>query len=135
MRSEVSRPEIFCQWQQGEQAVSTNEDMSLYLVIFSLTLHGKSLSRHRDVALALYGEAVMRQVVILREFHQRVICWGKARLGNKNRLRNKQQDPSVLLRVDERCVVTLGSAGLVGNKLSYKTKKTHTLRDLCPLLI
>ena len=126
---------IFCQWQQGEQAVNTNKDMSLYLVIFSLTLHGKSLSRHRDVALALHGEAVMRQVVILREFHQRVICWGKARVVNENRPRNEQQDSFVLSGVDERCVVTLGSAGLVGNKLSYENKKTHTHRDLCPPLI
>lgn len=44
-----------------------------------LTLHGEGLSRHRDVVLALRGEAVMQQIVFLREFHQRVICGGDQR--------------------------------------------------------
>lgn len=42
----------------------------------SLTLHGEGLSGHRDVALALRWETIMLQVVVLREFHQRVVCWG-----------------------------------------------------------
>lgn len=61
---------------------------------FALTLHGESLSRHGDVILALCGEAVMWQVVVLWEFHQRVICWGerleKARTVEKNRLRSNK---------------------------------------------
>lgn len=42
----------------------------------SLTLHGERLSGHRNVALALCWETVMRQVVVLWEFHQSVICGG-----------------------------------------------------------
>lgn len=58
----------------------------------SLTLHGEGLSRHRDVVLALCGEAVMQQVVFLWEFHHRVICGG----GQRSRIRanyemNKQE--------------------------------------------
>lgn len=58
----------------------------------SLTLHGEGLSRHRDVVLALCGEAVMQQVVFLWEFHHRVIC-GR---GQRSRIRanhdtNKQE--------------------------------------------
>lgn len=42
--------------------------------VFALTLHGESFPRYGDVVLPLGGEAVMRQVVVLWEFHQRVIC-------------------------------------------------------------
>lgn len=65
----------------------------------ALTLHGESFSRHRDVVLPLCGEAVMRQVVVLREFHQRVICGGQRlekELLRKTDLRSKQQDTSAL---------------------------------------
>lgn len=60
----------------------------------SLTLHGEGLSRHWDVVLALCGKAVMRQVVFLWEFHQRVICGGgqRSRIRATYKMRNKAED-------------------------------------------
>lgn len=104
----------------------------LYFVTFALTLHGERLSRHRDVILALLGKAVMWQVVlvVLWEFHQRVICGGerleKARIVEKTD-REKQQDTSALSGVDERCEAPPGretQASLVANKILCK-RKTH----------
>ena len=104
----------------------------LYFVIFALTLHGESLSRHGDVILALFWEAVMWQVVlvVLWEFHQRVICGGerleKARIVEKTD-REKQLDTSALSGVDERCEATPGrktQASLVANKILCR-RKTH----------
>lgn len=117
-------------------ALYITEDMSLQFVIFALTLHAESFSRHRDVVLALRGEAVMWQVVVLWEFHQGVICRGqrleKARSVDKNRLRSRNRDTSVLSGADERCEATLG--GKDTSKFSdkqnimqkKKKKETHT---------
>lgn len=111
----------------------------------SLTLHGESLSRHGDVVLALCGEAVMREVVVLWKFHQRVICGGqrleKVRtVDKKTDKRSKQQDPSAVSGVDKRCDATLGrktQAGLVvNNTLCKKNERGLTsayLTRICPL--
>lgn len=61
----------------------------------SLTLHGEGLSRHRDVALAFCGEAVVQQVVFLRDLHQRVVCGG----GQRSRIRANYQ-----MHKQETCV-------------------------------
>lgn len=74
MRSIGARP--------GEATAFSTENPDITQDV-SLTLHGEGLSGHRNVALALRWEAVVLQVVVLWEFHQRVICRGRREAGSQ----------------------------------------------------